>query len=65
MKSLGLKVEKQVLGCDNESALYIIKKSFYHKRTKCIEIWLNFICDIVEEEKFSILKINTLVQWTC
>ena len=33
----------------------------YHEKTKHIDVRLNFIWDILEEDKFSILKIGTKV----
>ena len=64
IKSLGLMVEKHVLYCDNQSALSLAKNSMYHEKTKHIDVRLNLICDILEEEKFSILKIDPKVNPT-
>lgn len=36
----------------------------YHEKMKHIAFRLNFICDILEEDKFSILKIDTKVNST-
>ena len=54
-------MEKPALNCDSESALCLAKNSVYHEKTKHIDMRLNFIRDIVEEDKFSILKIDTKV----
>ncbi|KAL4566339.1 hypothetical protein LXL04_030453 [Taraxacum kok-saghyz] len=59
IKSLRLKVEKPILNCDNESVFCLSKNPVYHERTKHIDIQFNCNNDIVEEEKFSVLKIYT------
>ena len=64
IQSLGLKVEKHVLHCDSQSALSLVKDPVYHEKTKHIDVMLNFIWDILEEEKFSILNIDTKVNQT-
>ena len=61
IKSLGLKLEKPVLHCGCQSVLNLAKNAMYHKKTKQIDVRLNFICDILETYKFSILKIDTKV----
>nr|GEZ03795.1 hypothetical protein [Tanacetum cinerariifolium] len=57
--SLGLKVEKPALFCDRQSALSLAKNLIYHERTKHIDVMLNFIRDVLDEDKFSIQKIVT------
>nr|GEV99696.1 retrovirus-related Pol polyprotein from transposon TNT 1-94 [Tanacetum cinerariifolium] len=59
VQSLGLKVEKPALFCDSQNALSLAKNSVYHERPKHIDVRLNFICDVREEDMFSIQKIAT------
>lgn len=53
-----LKMEKHVLYCDIQSVLSLAKKIMY------IDVMLNFMYDILEEDEFSILKIDTKVNPT-
>nr|GEW86692.1 retrotransposon protein, putative, Ty1-copia subclass [Tanacetum cinerariifolium] len=59
VQSLGLKVEKPALLCDRQGAWSLAKNLIYHERTKHIDVMLNFIRDVLEEDKFSIQKIAT------
>mgnify|MGYP001547283255 CR=1 FL=1 len=54
-------MEKLVLYYDNQSALSLAMNPMYHDKTKHIDVKLNFIQDILEGDKFSILKIDTKV----
>nr|GEU67730.1 putative polyprotein [Tanacetum cinerariifolium] len=49
--NFGLKVEKLALVCDSQSALSLAKNPMYHERTKHIDVRLNFIRDVLEEER--------------
>nr|GEX86176.1 retrovirus-related Pol polyprotein from transposon TNT 1-94 [Tanacetum cinerariifolium] len=57
VQSLGLNVEKLALFGDSQSALSLAKNLVYHERTKHIDVRLNFIRDVLEEDRFSIHKI--------
>jgi hypothetical protein len=55
-----------VIHCDNTSAINISKNPVQHSRTKHIDIWHHFICDLVESRKVALLclfpqKINWLI----
>ena len=44
-----------------KSALSLAKNPVYHEKMKHIDVRMNFIRDILEGDKFSILKIDTNV----
>lgn len=56
-----LKVEKHVLYFDSQSTLSLTKNLVYHDKMKHIYVMFNFIHEIQEEYKVSIMKINTKV----
>ena len=57
--SLGLNLPKPIIYYDSQSALSLTKNLVYHKRTKHIDVRLNFIRDEIEEKLFSIEKVAT------
>lgn len=54
INSLGLRVEKPHLYYDNQISLSLAKNPKYHEKTKHVDIRLNFLWDILEEDKFNI-----------
>ncbi|GKE55032.1 retrovirus-related pol polyprotein from transposon TNT 1-94, partial [Tanacetum coccineum] len=46
-------------GIEDQSALSLTKNPVYHERKKYIDVRLNFIRDVLEEDRFSIQKIAT------
>lgn len=56
IQSLGLKVEKPFVFYDNHKVLCLAKNLVYHKKTKHIDVRLNFIRDILEDQRFYIKK---------
>lgn len=45
--------------CDNQGAVHLSKNSFYHERTKHVDIRLHFIRDIIESGEVCVKKIHT------
>lgn len=56
---LGLKIEKGILMCDNQSAIKLIKNAEFHKRTKHIDIRFHFIRDNYMKDKFEVDYVPT------
>ena len=53
LKELVAKLEGVSVGAtvwsDSQSAVYLSKNQTHHERTKHIDIWLHFICDIIAQ----------------
>ena len=56
---LGVKQEKVIVYCDNQSTIHLTKNQMYHERTKHIDIKLHYIRDVVSQGKVSVEKIHT------
>jgi SMC interacting uncharacterized protein involved in chromosome segregation len=48
------------IDCDSESAIFLVKNSTYHSKTKHIDIQYHFVRDMVEEKKELLMKVDTL-----
>ena len=59
LSDYGLEQNTITLFCDNTSVISIYKNSVQHSRTKHIDIWYHFICDLVEEKVISLENIST------
>ena len=59
LSELGMKQEKFVLHCDNQSAIHLAKNVAYHSRTKHIQRRYHWLCERVEENEFVLEKIHT------
>lgn len=54
-----LKVGKPGIYCNHHNTLNLVENHVYHEKMKHIDVRLDIIRDILEEEKFFILKIDT------
>ena len=58
LSELGMKQEKFLLHCDNQSAIHLAKNAAYHSRTKHIQRRYHWLQERVEEGNFSLVKIH-------
>jgi phosphoribosyl-AMP cyclohydrolase len=57
---IGLIQQVVRIDCDNESAIFLAKKSAYHSKTKHIDVQCHFVRDMVEENKVLLMKVDTM-----
>jgi hypothetical protein len=54
-------VQKSVrIECDSQSAIFLAKNHAYHSKTKHIDVQYHFVRDMIEENKVSLMKVDTL-----
>jgi phosphoribosyl-AMP cyclohydrolase len=54
-------VQKVVrIDCDSQSAIFLAKNPTHHSKIKHIDIQYHFVRDMVEENKVSLMKVDTL-----
>ena len=54
-------VQKVVrIDCDNQSAIFLVKKLDYHSNKRNIGVQYKFVRDMVEEKKVFLMKVDTL-----
>ncbi|GKV38176.1 hypothetical protein SLEP1_g46114 [Rubroshorea leprosula] len=58
-EELGLKQERFVLFCDNQSAIYLNKNPQFHSRTKHVDLRYHWIRDAIEEKVLDVEKVHT------
>jgi hypothetical protein len=46
--------------CDRKSAIFLAKNPTYHSKTKNIDVQYHFVRDMVERNKVSLEKVDTL-----
>ncbi|WJX48823.1 hypothetical protein P8452_35337 [Trifolium repens] len=56
---LGVKQEKYVLFCDNQSAIHLSKNSSFHSRSKHIDVRYHWIRDALDSKLMELEKIHT------
>ena len=56
---LGMKQEKYVLFCDNQSAIHLSKNSSFHSRSKHIDVRYHWIRDALDSKLMELEKIHT------
>ena len=44
-----MEMEATMILCDNQSYINIIENLVFHDKTKHIEIWYHYICDMVQK----------------
>ncbi|KAG8486072.1 hypothetical protein CXB51_019444 [Gossypium anomalum] len=47
------------VSCDSQSAIFLTKDQMFHERTKHIDVWYHFVCDIIARGDFIVSKIST------
>jgi hypothetical protein len=57
---IGLVQQAVRIECDNESAIFLAKNYAYHSKTKHIDVQYLFVRDMIEENKVSLMKVDTL-----
>ena len=45
--------------CDSQSTIFLMKNQMFHKRTKHIDVWYHFVCDIIARGDIVVSKVNT------
>ncbi|GAA0144199.1 hypothetical protein LIER_35886 [Lithospermum erythrorhizon] len=56
---IGVKQEKYVLFCDNQSAIHLSKNSSFHSRSKHIDVRYYWIRDALDSKLMELDKIQT------
>jgi hypothetical protein len=59
MRDFGVIFERVPLRCDNTSAIFVAKKSVFHKRMRHLERRYHFLRDYVEKGNIEIRYIDT------
>ena len=59
INSLSLNVQRPIIYCNSQNTVNLANNSIYHKKSKHIDVRLNFIRDIIEDQLFTIEKIAT------
>jgi hypothetical protein len=57
---IGLVQQDVRIDCDSQSAIFLVKNSSYHSKTKHIDVQYHFVRDMVEEKKVLLMKVDTL-----
>jgi hypothetical protein len=55
MVQQGVRIE-----CDSQSAIFLVKNPTYHSKKKYIDVQYHFVRDMIEENKVSLMKVETL-----
>lgn len=56
---LGVKQEKHVLFCDNQSVIHLLKNSYFYSRSKHIDVHYHWIWDTLDSKLIELKKIHT------
>ena len=59
LNELGMKQERFLLHCDNQSAIQLAKNVVYHSRTKHIQRRYHWLREKVDDVEFALVKIHT------
>ena len=59
LSELGMKQEKFLLHCDNQSSIHLAKNVAYHPRTKHIQRRYHWLRERVDENEFALENIHT------
>ena len=57
---IGLVQQAVRIDCDSQSVIFLLKNPTYHSKTKLIDIQYHFVRDMIEENKVSLMKVDTL-----
>ena len=57
---IGLVQQVVRIECDSQSVIFLAKNPAYHSKTKHIDVQYNFVRDMIEEKKVSLMKVDTL-----
>jgi hypothetical protein len=57
---IGLVQQAIKIECGSRSAIFLAKNPTYHSKTKHIDIQYHFVRDMIEENKVSLMKVDTL-----
>jgi hypothetical protein len=57
---IGLVQQAVRIECDSHSAMFLLKNPTYHSKTKHIDVQYHFVRDMIEENKVSLMKVDTL-----
>ena len=57
---IGLVEQAVRIECDSQSAIFLVKNPTYHSKTKHIDVQYHFVRDIIQENKVSLMKVDTL-----
>jgi hypothetical protein len=57
---IGLVQQAIRIECDSQSAIFLAKNLVYHSKTKHIDVQYHFVRDMIEENKVSLMKVDTL-----
>ena len=52
------------IDCDSQSAIFLVKNSAYHSKTKHIDVQYHFVRDMIEDKKVLLVKVDTLKNTT-
>ena len=59
LSELGMKQEKFLLHCDNQSAIHLAKNAAYHSRTKHIQRRYHWLREKVDDGEFALVNTHT------